>query len=301
MSRPKIALFGEVLFDIFPSGEKILGGAPFNVAWSLQAFGNEPLFISRVGQDSFGREILQAMHAWEMNTEGVQYDPDYATGQVHVELINDEPEYQIVPDCAYDFICVDQLPELQHGDLLYHGTLGLRNTTSRNALELLKRSADLSIFLDVNLRAPWWTLENVETWLLSARWVKLNQEELRALGFRTGNQVDALECFQERFPVEQVILTCGAAGAMVRTQSGVVHHLKANPSEDLVDTIGAGDAFSAIYLHGLLRGWSIPETLDAAQKFAGKVLGLRGATTNDALFYRDFVDTYIEGQAPTIK
>ena len=124
ISNQQIALFGEVLFDLFPTGEKILGGAPFNVAWNLQALGDAPLFISRVGKDSYGTDILQAMRTWGMSTEGVQCDPDHATGQVQVELIDNEPRYHIVADSAYDFIHESQLPVLGNGRLLYHGTLG---------------------------------------------------------------------------------------------------------------------------------------------------------------------------------
>jgi len=298
-SRSRIALFGEVLFDIFPTGEKILGGAPFNVAWNLHALGNAPLFISCVGQDRFGTDILLAMRAWGMSAAGMQSDPDHATGQVQVELVDDEPQYHIVPDCAYDFIRVDQVPTLERGDLLYHGTLGLRHAMSRAALEQLRHSEDVSIFLDVNLRAPWWDQQDVEGWLSKARWVKLNQDELRALGFRESSLPHALANLQNRFQVEQAILTCGEAGAIVRTLSGEMHQRAASPVEHFIDTVGAGDAFSAVYLHGLLAGWSIPETLDAAQRFAGKVIGLRGATTTEAPFYRHFLETCSEGKDST--
>ena len=291
ISRPQIALFGEVLFDIFPTGEKILGGAPFNVAWNLQALGDDPLFISCVGQDSSGTDILQAMRTWGMSTAGMQSDPVHATGQVRVELIDNEPQYHIVPDCAYDFIHKEQLPMPDNGGLLYHGTLGLRHKVSRDALEQLRQSSQMSVFLDVNLRVPWWDQQDVEFWLSRARWVKLNQDELHALGFQMNNLSDALERFQNRFKMEQVILTCGEAGAIVRTLSGEIHQLAATPVEKFIDTVGAGDAFSAVYLHGLLAGWNLPTTLDAAQRFAGKVIGLRGATSTDASFYRHFLES----------
>jgi fructokinase len=287
----QIALFGEVLFDIFPTGEKILGGAPFNVAWNLQALGDAPLFISRVGQDLYGADILQAMRTWGMSTTGVQCDPDHATGQVQVELTDNEPRYQIVSDRAYDFIHEGQLPVLGNGGLLYHGTLGLRHTVSRNALDQLRKAVNMSIFLDVNLRDPWWNQHEVEAWLLTARWVKLNKDELCALGFRASSLPDALEKLQNRFQMEQVILTCGEEGAIVRERTGDIHHLAAPPVEDFIDTVGAGDAFSAVYLHGLLAGWGIPETLDAAQRFAGKVISLRGATSTEASFYRHFLES----------
>jgi len=290
-SAPQIALFGEVLFDIFPKGEKILGGAPFNVAWNLQALGDTPLFISRVGQDPCGSDILQAMREWDMQTTGIQVDAMHATGRVQVEIIANEPRYQIVPDCAYDFIDANQIPVLDHRSVLYHGTLGLRQTGSRKALEDLRNSADVSIFLDVNLRDPWWRQQEVENWLSAARWVKLNHDELHAMGFEAENPDIALKAFQDRFQVEQAILTCGKDGAMVRTLSGELYQQEVDPVAHFVDTVGAGDAFSAVYLHGLRAGWNISETLGMAQRFAGKVIGLRGATTTDKTFYQQFLET----------
>jgi fructokinase len=288
----RLALFGEVLFDIFPTGEKILGGAPFNVAWNLQALGDAPLLISRVGQDRFGEDILQAMRTWGMQTAGVQVDPNHPTGQVQVEFIDNQPHYRIVPDCAYDFIYAEETPELYPGAILYHGTLGIRNEVARKALKHLYCSATPSLFLDVNLRAPWWRQEEVAHWLSAARWVKLNHDELGALGFQEEEPAAALEELQSCFNMEQIILTRGEQGSIVRTSTGEVHQMPAEPTSHFVDTVGAGDAFSAVYLHGLLAGWSLPQTLDAAQRFAGMVIGLRGATTMDQDFYGEFLATY---------
>ncbi len=290
-SAPGPYIFGEVLFDLFPTGEKVLGGAPFNVAWHLQALGDCPQFISRVGDDDPGHEILQAMAAWGMSAEGVQLDPEHPTGRVVVQIVDTEPHYHIVPDCAYDFIVADQLCPAISAGILYHGTLGLRNQVSRTALSRLLQHHGLAVFLDVNLRDPWWQLEEVQRWLTRARWVKLNQQELQSLGFAATDLEQAVTEFQERFSLEQVILTRGEAGALVRTSGGEVHRVVPEPALQFIDAVGAGDAFSAVYIHGLLAGWSIPAALAAAQRFASKVVGLRGATTNGQAFYRTFIDT----------
>ncbi|MGD8910729.1 MAG: PfkB family carbohydrate kinase, partial [Chromatiales bacterium] len=118
----RITVFGEVLFDCFPGGEKILGGAPFNVAWNLCAFGQRPWFVSRVGEDDEGRTIRQAMASWGMDTGGVQSDPQHATGQVQVSLDQGEPSYDIVDAVAYDFIEAGEL-DPQPCRMLYHGSL----------------------------------------------------------------------------------------------------------------------------------------------------------------------------------
>jgi fructokinase len=265
------------------------GGAPFNVAWHLQALGDHPQLISRVGDDEPGREILRVMADWGMSTKGVQHDPVHPTGQVVVEIVEGEPHYQIVPDCAYDFVAADKLQPASYGDILYHGTLGLRNRVSRNALSRLLEQGELAIFLDVNLRAPWWQIEEVYSDLLRARWVKLNQEELRLLGFTAVDLEQALAALQGRFNLEQVILTRGEHGAIVRASGGGMHLSVPERAPEFIDTVGAGDAFSAVYIHGLRSGWSIPANLAAAQRFAGKVVGLRGATTTQPAFYQSFI------------
>lgn len=289
MTKPnQLEIFGEVLFDCFPTGERILGGAPFNVAWNLQALGDRPHFLSAVGDDALGREILQAMESWGMERSGVQIDRDHPTGRVEVQIIDQEPHYTIIPDCAYDFIETDAIAPLTPGSLLYHGTLALRCSVSRSALTRLAQQPGVAIFLDVNLRAPWWKPREVFEWLRQARWVKLNQDELRRLGFEATDLRQAMTQMQQQFQLEQVILTRGAAGTLVCTAGGEFHAAAPEPLDRFVDTVGAGDAFTAIYIHGLRAGWSIPRTLEVAQRFAGKVIGLRGATTTDPEFYRDF-------------
>lgn len=291
MNTPaQVCIFGEVLFDCFPAGERILGGAPFNVAWHLQALGDRPRFISGVGDDGPGREILAAMKAWGMETADIRIDPRHPTGRVDVQVMNNEPLYEIVPGCAYDFIDASHLRNLPSGAILYHGTLGLRSAPARNALDHLARNPELSVFLDVNLRAPWWQKQEVFHRLQQARWVKLNQDELRVLGFDSGDLRKDMPELQNRFQLEQVILTCGEQGALVCDCRGEFYSAVPGQVPLFVDTVGAGDAFTAIYIHGLLSGWPISRTLDLAQRFACAVIGLRGATTGDRAFYRDFIE-----------
>src|SRR5574343_1279323 len=100
-------IFGEVLFDHFPDGSRVLGGAPFNVAWHLQAFGLAPCFISRVGHDAEGQEIADLMAGWGMRRDWLQSDAHHATGSVQVSIDDGEPAYEIVKDSAYEFIDLD--------------------------------------------------------------------------------------------------------------------------------------------------------------------------------------------------
>jgi fructokinase len=117
-----LAIFGEVLFDCFPDGEKKLGGAPFNVAWHLQAFGDNPLFISSVGEDESGVKIRHAMQKWQLSADGLQTDKSHQTGEVKVSLQGGEPSYDIMIERAYDFIQTSQLPNLRNDAVVYHGS-----------------------------------------------------------------------------------------------------------------------------------------------------------------------------------
>lgn len=278
-------IFGEVLFDCFPDGSQVLGGAPFNVAWHLQAFGDRPHFISRVGDDTLGKNIIGAMTQWGMDTSALQHDGEHATGQVIVEFTDDEPHYTITPDSAYDFISAEELPEITSETLLYHGTLAIRNTPSRQSLQKLSAHPKTSLFLDVNLRKPWWDKDSVLAWLGQARWAKLNEAELRLLS-SSDSALPELMCeFRRRYEIEVLVVTLGEEGAVACTADGQVHSVKPAPLAKFVDTVGAGDAFTAVTIHGLLHDWPLSHTLDQAQKFASAVVGMRGATTADRPFY----------------
>lgn len=119
---------------------------------------------------------------------------------------------------------------------------------------------------------------------------ELKQQELQLLGFCSGDlRQDATQLLRQT-GLEQVMLTRGAQGALVCTASGECHSAAPQPPAQFVDTVGAGDAFTAVYLHGLLAGWPIPRMLALGQRFAGRVIGLRGATTTELDFYREFID-----------
>lgn len=285
-NETQIYVLGEVLYDCFPDGKKILGGAPFNVAWHLQAFGQQPKFISRVGNDDLGTDILHAMNDWGMDTQRIQIDNDHPTGQVNVTLVDDEPQYVIAPDCAYDFIAADAIADLKPNSILYHGTLALRSAETRNAYEKIVQDKQLKVFLDVNLRSPWWKKQEVLEWLKRANWVKLNSDELIQLGENSGDLQRDMVLLQEKYGLELLVLTQGEAGALVRTAEGEIHRVVPKKVQKFQDTVGAGDAFTAVFLHGLMLNWAIPDIITAAQQFASSVVGLQGATTNDHKFYK---------------
>jgi len=296
MDQPRICIFGEVLFDHFPDGKRVLGGAPFNVAWHLQAFGLAPRFISRIGADAEGESILAAMRDWGMDTRAVQIDDRRPTGRVSVRIVAEEPHYDIVTDCAYD--AIEPLPEqVPPGAFLYHGTLAIRAPRSRQALDAITRDAATGmIFLDVNLRPPWWDRDSVMTRVGSSDWVKLNSDELGMLSAHA----DAGSARAREFLVENnlkgLILTLGAGGAQGVTSDGENFIVKPFSSVSVVDTVGAGDAFAAVTILGIISGWPLPLTLERAQTFASQIVGRRGATVNDRTFYQPLLKAW--GQSP---
>jgi len=279
--RPLI--FGEVLFDHFPDGSRVLGGAPFNVAWNLQALGLSPLFISRVGDDAAGAEIREAMRQWGMDLAGLQTDPSHATGRVQVTLEQGEPQFNIVHPSAWDYIDAGQLPELPASGLLYHGSLALRSEASATALAELQRLSNAPRFVDINLRQPWWQQAPVQQMLAGARWIKLNEDELQLVG----GAADTLLTGETML----VALTRGGDGATLYTHAGH-HSVRPRSDTKVVDAVGAGDAFASVLIAGVLQGWGQETTLLRAQELASAVVGMRGATSRDIGFYRRLADEW---------
>lgn len=293
MNKQRLTIFGEVLFDHFPDGKRVLGGAPFNVAWHLQAFGLAPRFVSRVGEDAEGDAIRAAMRGWGMDITGLQRDPARPTGKVMVSFDNDEPSYDIVENCAYDAIdAATVAASMDSPGFLYHGSLATRAEKSRQALRQLTASAPQIVFIDVNLRSPWWQPERVVEMLRQADWVKLNHEELNLLGRdASGNTLDP-RAFLLEHDLQGLVLTLGAAGAELYTRETDPLRVEPAASVDKVDTVGAGDAFASVMILGLVKQWPLQLTLRRAQDFASTMVGQRGATVDDRAFYRRFVDAW---------
>lgn len=288
--RPVI--FGEVLFDSFPDGREVLGGAPFNVARHLQGFGLRPLFISRIGDDERGKRVLAAMAEWGMDRAGLQRDGEHPTGSVHIAMQGTQHTFDILPQQAYDYIDAAQaLPLLQQQpiSLLYFGSLIEREAVSRDTLRQM-RSLPVPLFSDINLRAPWWHPERVVSLLQGVNWVKLNDEELAALGY-SGNAEAAAQRMREEFDPELLVVTRGEAGALFVTADELLQG-RPSPVEKLVDTVGAGDAFSAVVLLGMQREWPLKKTLDHALEFAARICEVRGAVLADDSFYTSCLATW---------
>lgn len=288
-------IIGEVLFDEFDDGRSVLGGAPFNVAWNLLGLGLQPTLLSAVGDDANGRRIRERMAAWKMDLRGLQIAAGNQTGTVKVTLAQEQPSYDIVFPCAYDFIDPPPFADSLHQfSMLYHGSLAWRGERSRATIARLLADSSLPRFVDINIREPWFDRAWLAKLLTGAEYVKLNDEELSALTGLPCSTVDqvgaAVAKLGDDFGAAVYIVTCGSRGAYAVTGDAITFAAAAQP-ESMVDTVGAGDAFAAATIDGLLRGLSYQQVLDRAVIFAARICGIRGATTTEAAVYRMLEDS----------
>jgi len=297
-------VFGEALVDEFPTGQ-VIGGAPFNVARHLAAFMATPLMITRIGDDRNGQAVRAEFERFVMPETGLQVDPMEETGRVVVERNGQGHRFTILPRQAYDFIdpaaAVASLAGVDAGTL-YFGTLAQRSERSRQALAAVLESSPAKRFLDLNLR-PGQVDETIVTRSLQAAdIVKLNEEELQSLFqwyFQIGRNDAPLSteevhaacrALMDRFSLEALIVTLGHRGSVYFGADGSLVANRDNPAPPFViDTVGAGDAFSAIFLLGRLRGWPLELLLARANEFAGAICAVTGAVPADINFYDKWV------------
>lgn len=289
-ARPLV--FGEVLFDEFADGTARLGGAPLHVAWHLRGFGLDPLLVTRVGEDALGGLALDRMRAALLDTRAVQVDAARPTG--HAVVLDPEGEgdrFDLPNEQAYDYIERDALPPLprKRFEILYHGSLAARSATSAAALQSL-RDLEIPTFIDVNLRAPWWERGRLEELIRGARWLKVSVAELDQLEGRVRGQtlLARAQRVRERFALEAVIVTAGPEGAFGVTRDDAIT-AAVERAAVTTDTIGAGDAVSAVLIFGIVRGWSLTATLQRAVQFASS---LPSGIPDDGSAYQRFLSLW---------
>ena len=291
-----VALFGEILADIFPE-RSVLGGAPFNVARHLQAFGMHPVMISRTGNDALREDLMREMLRLGMDTSGIQCDPVYPTGQVQVHIENGQHRFEILPDQAYDHIHAGMTHMMTMSlkpSLVYFGTLAQRAIESRLALDKFIADSHCPKFLDINLRSPWFSKHTIRRSLQRANIVKMNQDELADVArfFRIEGDSPEAQALQlmQAFDLKALLLTCGEQGAwLIDSNNEIFSTGPAEPEGKLIDTVGAGDAFAAIFIVGLLNQWPTALTLQRANRFAAALCGIRGGAPDDDNFYAPFL------------
>lgn len=245
----EVVCFGEVLWDSLPEG-LFLGGAPLNVAAHLSRLGVAATIVTAVGDDVLGREAVRRMAGLGVSTDLVQTRQGVQTGFVDVELRQGSPTYVIRQPAAWDDVMCDEqlLARVSESRALVFGTLSQRAPQTRTTLESLWHAAP-NLIVDVNLRPPFDHREAVEASLEYANIVKLSSEELIQIcawhDWR-GSDWDRCARLADRFDVSTVVLTRGAGGAAVLHDGRFSEEI--GPTVDVVDTVGAGDAFLAGFL-----------------------------------------------------
>ncbi len=278
---PLVVGLGAVLWDVFPDGER-LGGAPANFAAHAAALGARSALVSCVGDDARGKAALNILNSRGVATDAVQVHAHRPTGNVNVTLVNGQPAYEIVEGVAWDAITwhseLARLARSAHA--LCFGTLDQRQPKSHRAIvNFLDAAApDCLRVLDVNFRQHYHTDEIVRESLARADVLKLNDDEVPLLRDYVGGveDVDAfLTTIRQRFDLQCAILTLGARGCRVASDAGIYQAMK--KKQQVVNTVGAGDAFTAAFVAHLLYGATLQTCAEQANAVGGFVTTQDGA------------------------
>jgi fructokinase len=266
-----ILVLGEALVDEFHDGA-VAGGAPFNVARSLAALGAPVRFVSRIGaDDAAGSLVLDSAARFGLAVDGIQRDAAHATGRVSVHEDAGGHRFEIHADAAWDHL---EVPVAGDAGIVYFGSLAQRHPVSRAALRATVKRAPSLRLLDLNLRPGTDTPEIAAESLMLADWVKLNEDELGCLLAWFEPTLPAL---MARFALQRLVLTRGAAGYEVYGEQGLslaTGEGAAQPA--FVDSVGAGDGFTAMLLAGLSLRRDLGATLNLANRYAAMICGVRG-------------------------
>jgi fructokinase len=278
----KVLAFGEILWDLI-DGHPYLGGAPFNFAAHFARCGNNAFLVSSVGNDNLGWRALSEAQRLGVDCSYVNMHPKAPTGTVDVYLKNGEPDYIITENVAFDEIMPpDELfLDTNQFDVLYMGTLSQRKTVSATSLRRIIDNLKFQhVFCDVNLRKGGWTTKILHDSLNSSTILKLNIDEVPFVGIRLVREELRPESFCRRImhlydSISLIVVTAGADGCFIFDRKEYVH-VPGFPATT-VDTIGAGDAFSAVFLHTYARTGDPVQSAATANRIGAFVTSNRGA------------------------
>lgn len=277
-----VAGIGEVLWDVFPEGEQ-LGGAPANVACQCARLGAQAYLISCVGNDDRGVRARNYLRGHGVDLSCLAVSSEFETGVVNIVLdAQGKPAYEIREGVAWDHIpwSEDLKPVLARLDAICFGTLAQRGELSRSCIESCLAGVPekcLRVF-DVNLRMQFYSREILRRSLEAANALKLNDEELPVLAAMfglSGTDREQLEQLMDIFDLRIAALTCGAKGAWMMTREEA--DFSVSPEITVVDTVGAGDAFTAAMITGFLAGNPLSEINRDANALAAYICTVKGA------------------------
>ena len=289
----KIACFGEVLWDVFPTHKKI-GGAPLNVANRLQALGNEVTMISAIGEGGNGAKLLDYIKEVGINPNCIQVHNDYKTGKVKV-MLNEKgsASYDIKYPRAWDKIRLTEINKnaVKNSDAFVYGSLAARDESSRNTLFKLLELANYKIF-DLNLRPPYYTKDLLIRLMNQADFIKFNDDELYEVSGYLGSKYRSMEqnikYIAQKTNTKHICVTKGQHGAVLLYDD--TFYYNSGYLIKVIDTVGAGDSFLASLISQLLNSVNPQEAVDFACAVGAMVAQSEGA--NPVLLPSD-IDAFI--------
>ncbi len=264
--KNKVICFGEILWDMLPTAT-LPGGAPMNVAYHLKKLGDHPTLITRIGNDDWGKKLLELLKQNNISCDDVQVDDIMQTGKVNATIgANNEVTYDIVKPVAWDNITWQNNFEslISNADYFVHGSLAARSITSRNTLFKLLEQAQHKVF-DVNLRVPHYSKDIFELLLPDVHLLKLNEEELVIISdwfAELKTEEERMMMLQDKFNIPNIVVTKGGDGAVLNC--GGKFYKNGAYMVKVADTIGSGDCFLAALLTKLF----IKESPENALQFA---------------------------------
>jgi len=279
-SFKNIICFGEILWDMLPTGKKP-GGAPVNVAVHLKRLGLSPVVVSRVGHDRQGTELKEFLGSSGLDTRFVSVDEKLSTSEVLVHLDDEKnATYEICDPVAWDNILPSKELEKKaaRSDLIVFGSLAQRNSTTRETLSHLLKTTNATRLLDVNLRPPYDTPELVQELLRLSDFVKLNDSELQQIALWNqvfGNEEYVMHWLASFYNCSVVCVTRGAKGAALLINDKYYEH--PGFKVEAVDTVGAGDAFLAALISGLSKKQTPQKSVEFACAVGAFVASQKGA------------------------
>lgn len=314
MTQSSIVVFGEALVDLFKNGA-VVGGAPFNVTRHLAGFALQPLFISAIGADNDGALIQQELQRFKLAPQGMQILPSQRTGAVQVHESALGHQFEIMANCAYDYIQTNAALAAFNQtnpkpNMLYHGTLGLRNSVSLQTFQALREQLSAqensSVFMDINWRAGHVEQAVAVKCLQRANIIKLSIEELQMvlawfnIAVACENKLPTLAATERsiqhlmaQLKAHLLLVTYGDLGSAAFNREGAcLASAAALINQPIVDTVGAGDAFSSVMLLAVTQHWPMDIALQRANEFAAGVCAIRGATPTDLAFYKKYVTAW---------
>jgi fructokinase len=292
---------GEMLWDVFPN-RKELGGAPANFAYMTSLLGDEGVVASRVGRDRLGNAAARRLAKLGLSQEWLQLDRNSPTGTVKVEVFEDgQPKFQIAENVAWDnFEWTSQWQALAgRSAAVCFGSLAQRSERSRKTIRLFLQNLPpnaVKVF-DVNLRQSFFSADILRESAMSADIMKVNEDELSRVSALLGYKLNAKEAagpwLLRTCGLKLVCVTEGPSGSSLVAADGVHRH-PGFPTE-VADTVGAGDAFTAALIHHYLRGATLDEMNEAANRMGSWVASQVGATPKpDVKFLKSVLHSSVQ-------